>query len=161
MDYGQHIKICELVKKVSNSNTHLIHGIPLTSPTTMSTIATQKSALSAIAPPDQTGKEHTPYPAIRRLVTGHTDAGHSTFASVDEVKPHFFQGGDAMITGLFWGDKNRPDLSGPFEDDIKKHPDELCGKEGFTMKVVDTPPWGKSVSFSASSDSQQGWTHNV
>ena len=87
----------------------------------------------------------TPFPNVRRLVTGHTESGHSTFETTDEVEPYFFRNGKSLFTDLFWSDNNRPDLSGPFEDATKAHPDVLCGKDGFTLKVVDTPPGGKSV----------------
>lgn len=90
--------------------------------------------------------EPSPYPAIRRVVTGHTDAGHSTLESVEEVKPYFFRGGKSLFTDLFWEDDKRPDLSRPFQDITTNHPNELCSKEGFVLKVVDTPPNSKSVS---------------
>ncbi|KZT00102.1 uncharacterized protein LAESUDRAFT_666881 [Laetiporus sulphureus 93-53] len=89
---------------------------------------------------DPTQKEPSPYPSIRRIVTGHMESGHSTFESIDEVEPYFFRCSETMFADLFWVDSNRPDISKPCQDISKEHQGELCGKEGLVLRIIDTPP---------------------
>ena len=81
-----------------------------------------------------------PFPKVRRLVTGHTESGHSTFESIDDVEPYVLRGSEAVVTDLYWADANRPDISGQFQDTAKEHHGELCGKEGIVVRVLDSPP---------------------
>ena len=99
-------------------------------------------------PADPAQKELSPYPNILRIVTGHTETGQSTFESIEEVEPYLFRGSEAVFTDLFRAESNRPDISGPFQDTAKEHRDELCGPEGFVVRVIDTPPGPGGISVS-------------
>ena len=89
----------------------------------------------------------SPLPPIRRVVTGHTASGASTFLSDGQIEPYHFMDGPGVFHDVFWTDENKPKNTVEFKDVTGDHKNELVGKEGIALKVVDNPPGHNSVSF--------------
>ena len=103
------------------------------------------SATSAPANTNTPAHAPSPFPRVRRVVTGHDSDGKSKFDVDDEVEPYHFRGGPSVFNDVFWTDEAKPDLSHPFVDESKDHVGELVSKDGSAFKVTDTPPGQKSV----------------
>lgn len=95
--------------------------------------------------------ESSPFPPVRRVVTGHTPSGKSVFLEDRPVAGHPFSG--AVLTGLYRSDEfpasnqDAVDADGKvtFTDLIASKPYELVSPTGTTFRAIDTPPHSKSV----------------
>ncbi len=100
--------------------------------------------------------EHTssPYPPVRRVITGHTPSGKSTFVEDKPVTAHVaLEGLDWLFTGLYRHDEFPASNQDPsksnedvrFTDVIASKPKELFSRTGTTFWGIDVPPHSKSV----------------
>lgn len=95
--------------------------------------------------------ESSPFPPVRRVVTGHTPSEKSVFLEDGPVAGHPFSG--AVLTGLHRSDEfpaSNQDTAGTdgtvnFTDLIASKPYELVSPTGTTFRAIDTPPHSKSV----------------
>ncbi|KLO08019.1 hypothetical protein SCHPADRAFT_917046 [Schizopora paradoxa] len=97
--------------------------------------------------------ESSPYPPVRRIVTGHDSSGKSIFLEDKIVPAHTFsENSTASFTGLYRHDEfpasnqDTPGADGKvaFNDLIATKPKELVTPTGSTLWAVDTPPHNKS-----------------
>jgi quercetin dioxygenase-like cupin family protein len=78
----------------------------------------------------------SPYPAIRRVVTGHNAAGQATVTSDSEIKPIVNKHG--VATNLIWANPSSPaDLSSTVDYSGTDIP---LVNAGSCVRVVDFPP---------------------
>lgn len=81
----------------------------------------------------------SPFPNVRRVVTGHSPSGTAVFLDDHTVKPRPIENG-ALFTDLFRTEEFPVSNSVKFSDKIKDTPEELVSKGGSTFRVVDMPP---------------------
>jgi len=96
---------------------------------------------------------NSPYPPVRRVVTGHSPSGKSIFLE-DKPVPGltFSENSDSLFTGLYRHDEfpasnqDTTSTSGDvtFTDLIASKPKELVSRTGTTFKAVDTAPHSRS-----------------
>ena len=85
----------------------------------------------------------TPYPPVRRVVTGHTPEGKSVVADDSHVQPYAF--GFSSFSDIFWTDEFPSKSVVGFKDIAKEHEKQLVNEKGSSFRLVETPPGGEAV----------------
>ena len=99
------------------------------------------SSLSVMSTPPAS----SPFPPVRRIVTGHTPEGKA-IVEEDSAVDFRASGSTTQFIDLFWNEKIPENNNGEFKDLAREHPNDLVNPNGGTLRTVDMPPGSISVS---------------
>lgn len=86
----------------------------------------------------------TPYPPVRRVVTGHAPDGKAIVVDDSPVQPYAF--GTSAFSDIFWTDEFPSKSDVEFKDLAKEHAKQLVNQNGSNFRLVETPPGSVTVS---------------
>ena len=82
-----------------------------------------------------------PIPAIRRVVTGHTNDGRAVILEDAPVPPRPMWGrGPSFFNDLYWTDHVPAENSIEWVDVVQDHANEHVGPDGASFRAADFPP---------------------